>query len=443
MGRRMRVSGAAFPPQYTIYQQGTTFVAEPSKETGFPWHTGAVFAVVAQAALGSLTAGRTWKEKIVVKGHFTTTDTINLPSYTIWELQGSITLGAPNLNRPILQNEDVTDGNHNIEIRGGYYNGNKANQNGVFSNIRLVRCVDVIVEGIESVYAYHPLGADPIDPAWGAGLLICGGYRILVTNSTFIENGYCGIGLVRITIALTDYDPHHVRVIANHTMGNGVGMNAGSNGGGIRTNNLSYSTISENVCVGDYAVGINVRDNNMYSVCNSNIIRGDGVTDIGINLTNNPLYCSCVGNAIDETTYYAIRLNGALRCSVVGNVIDDPGTIAGIYIYSASHYNVVANNTMRCRYAVGGQGIFLDTSDSNIVIGNNVVEAAQYNIFIDDDSDFNNIWSNFTAGGGVGECCVNNANCNINHILGNDFNTIAVVDNGTGTVLTRPNWDNM
>jgi hypothetical protein len=78
-------------------------------------------------ALNSLTVGRTWKEKVVLVGDFTIDASLLIPSYTIFELFGRIYL-ANNADKHILQNSDVVGGNTNIEVVGGFYDGNKANQ---------------------------------------------------------------------------------------------------------------------------------------------------------------------------------------------------------------------------------------------------------------------------------------------------------------------------
>jgi len=82
---------------------------------------------VIQSALNALTSGRTWKEKVVLKGNFTISATIRIPSYTILEILGKLRL-ADGVNDVMIQNEDIVDvGNDHIEIRGGTLDGNKAN----------------------------------------------------------------------------------------------------------------------------------------------------------------------------------------------------------------------------------------------------------------------------------------------------------------------------
>jgi len=79
---------------------------------------------VIQQAINALTPGRMWKEKVVLKGEFTLTDGLNLPSYLVLDLtQAKIKL-ADNVNKTVICAENQTD----IEVIGGEIDGNKANQ---------------------------------------------------------------------------------------------------------------------------------------------------------------------------------------------------------------------------------------------------------------------------------------------------------------------------
>lgn len=114
------------PVSYIIYKDGSTIKAVNST-TGVIDYSSINAATVINSAIDNLTAGRTWKEKVVIKGNFITTDSINIPSYTIFELIGSITL-ANNVNKSIIRNADQTNGNSFFEIYGGILYGNKNNQ---------------------------------------------------------------------------------------------------------------------------------------------------------------------------------------------------------------------------------------------------------------------------------------------------------------------------
>jgi len=117
---------------YVIWTDGTYVYAKNGK-TGAIDFKGTDASTVIQSAIDALTSGRTWKEKVLIKGNFTVkkqsgkTYAIGLDSYTILEIQGKLTL-ADNQNCDVIANKDQSNGNHFIEIIGGTINGNKANQ---------------------------------------------------------------------------------------------------------------------------------------------------------------------------------------------------------------------------------------------------------------------------------------------------------------------------
>ena len=105
---------------YTYAENGTTGKLVYGGPNNLGGTTGTSSAAVLQAALNALTVGRTWKEKVVVKGNHTMTATVTIPSYTCLDMYGAnFELG---FNGHMFVWTDKTD----IEILGGYYDGNKA-----------------------------------------------------------------------------------------------------------------------------------------------------------------------------------------------------------------------------------------------------------------------------------------------------------------------------
>lgn len=93
--------------------------------------------VVIASAIGALTVGRTWKEKVVLKGSFEVgINVVRLPSYIFLEIQGKVKLrdkSATTNGDFVVGNDDMTNGNTNIEVIGGEIDGNRANQTpGIF-----------------------------------------------------------------------------------------------------------------------------------------------------------------------------------------------------------------------------------------------------------------------------------------------------------------------
>jgi len=74
----------------------------------------------------ALTPNRTWKEKVVLKGEFTLTDMLSLPSHLALDLTHAKIKLADNVNKTVICAENQSD----IEVIGGEIDGNKANQSG-------------------------------------------------------------------------------------------------------------------------------------------------------------------------------------------------------------------------------------------------------------------------------------------------------------------------
>jgi len=119
--------------QYIITKVGSTYYAL-NGITGVVDYSGSVAHTVINNALSNLTAGRDYKETVVLLGDIATTDDINVSSYTVLDLRGAkITLGAGASNH-LISNSDVTNGNTDIDIIGGVLDGNGENQTG-FANV--------------------------------------------------------------------------------------------------------------------------------------------------------------------------------------------------------------------------------------------------------------------------------------------------------------------
>ena len=86
-----------------------------------------VTSTINTALSTDLTAGRTWKERACFKGNFTLTK-VTIPSYTIIDLTGANIKQNNATNDHLFVNSDTSGGNVQIEICGGYIDGNKANQ---------------------------------------------------------------------------------------------------------------------------------------------------------------------------------------------------------------------------------------------------------------------------------------------------------------------------
>jgi hypothetical protein len=149
----------AYPEQtasYIVFQDGS-LTKMKNGTTGQIDASSTVDSDIINWAIGNLTVGRTWQEKVLLKGNFSITPTILVPAYSILELDGSVTL-ANNANCDMLRNLHWSVGGDDyITVRGGVWDGNEANQdagtyNGFYfygNEDRKIRIENLIVQNIE------------------------------------------------------------------------------------------------------------------------------------------------------------------------------------------------------------------------------------------------------------------------------------------------------
>jgi hypothetical protein len=118
---------------YTIWREGDDYYAADASGIRF---SGKNASYVIQSAIDALTVGRTWKEKIMLRGEFTISSTIIVKSYTILEFQGKVIVADnADIDAAIksegfdeLAGTDSTGGVVEVEIVGLKLDGNKAKQ---------------------------------------------------------------------------------------------------------------------------------------------------------------------------------------------------------------------------------------------------------------------------------------------------------------------------
>lgn len=122
------ISSGVYPgaPSYTIWGEPTSAPTMYFAKNAYGAidYSGTNASAVIQAALGALTAGRTWKEKVVLKGNFEVNNPLILPSFTTFEVNGKILMSASTSKNIIELANIATD----VDIIGGVFDGNKANQ---------------------------------------------------------------------------------------------------------------------------------------------------------------------------------------------------------------------------------------------------------------------------------------------------------------------------
>jgi parallel beta-helix repeat protein len=113
-----------YPVSYTIFKDGELIKALNGK-TGRVEFSGTDASTVIQSALNALTSGRTWKERVVLKGDFTISSKVTLPNYLVLDLRGAKLTLADGVSDNMF---DTVTAKNDIEIIGGILDGNKANQ---------------------------------------------------------------------------------------------------------------------------------------------------------------------------------------------------------------------------------------------------------------------------------------------------------------------------
>jgi len=108
-----------------------------------------------QAALDYLTAGRTWKEKVILNGNFVINSAINVPSYTVIDIRGKITLANGADQNIFMIAPNLSD----IEIINGEIDGNKANQTPGANLYLIIKTVGVTSQRIRiaNIYLHYAL----------------------------------------------------------------------------------------------------------------------------------------------------------------------------------------------------------------------------------------------------------------------------------------------
>lgn len=108
--------------------------------------------LVINNAISSLTAERTYYEKITcLEGNYATSDSLLIPDYTIFEMFGNVKLDNSS-DVHVIRNSDSKNGNNNIRIFGGSYNGNASNQSLAVDGIFFNKVNNAVVENVHVTY---------------------------------------------------------------------------------------------------------------------------------------------------------------------------------------------------------------------------------------------------------------------------------------------------
>jgi len=382
-------------PDFTVWNDGTEYYAKNAY--GQIIYSGTNCTTVIQNALDGLTAGRDYKEKVLLQGDFEITYLL-IPSYTIIEIQGSLKQ-ADNTDYHCLVNADSNNGNTDIEIYGGEIDGNGANQNpatymgvvvynnvtrglihdiwvynGVNYSIRILHSEAIIIDSviasgakddniaieilcgnitISNCVSYGSIGKAGVS---SSGIEVeDGAHDVTIMGCTVFGNENVGINIVQ--------ECSNISIIGNTVYGNGQdGIQvSGYAGNPTELIVISGNTVHNQQPTGDGITLSHVR----LSVVDSNVIhdvgsRGIFIDDVNMSVISN--------NLVYRITYAPIELHNAYSMVIEGNLCYDyRATSAGVRLLNTTDA-IVADNLFRD----GGYGVREEASTNySMIIGNN------------------------------------------------------------------------
>jgi hypothetical protein len=370
----MRVGLPSHPYSFLIEKRGDLTVAQD--ESGRIRFSGSDASTVIQQALNALTPNRTWKEKVVLKGNFENLDQIVLPSYVTLEVYGKLKAKA-NLNKHFIYASNQTQ----IEIIGGEFDGNGANQTANMDTIYFGSVTDSKIEGA-TVWTGKRVSTD------GEGIELENCSRVTVTECLGIGLRY-GYDLIKLT-GTTNHC-----IIANNII-NQTQDTWGTSRAIQLANSPSYNVVVGNTIYGcGYNSAIKIHGTTTSAMRNViayntayNCVEGVGLIDYASEnlIIGNVLHAS--GLPEDRQAGLDIRCIGtytAYRNCFIDNTVFLRGTAnhVGIYIYSNGINTLLRNNRIIGTGASGEVGIQIASGAQNTVLDNNVIEDTVANKLID------------------------------------------------------------
>lgn len=303
------------PVSYIIYQEKNIIYAK-SCMSGKRDYSGIVTDVTTtiQNAINNLTIGRTWKEKVTVKGSYIVNDTIKIPSYTALDIQGKLSLGK-DVN--LFESKSLTDESKYVEITGGFLDG----------------VGHASYDGIKGIFS-----------------------RSFISNMN-IENFNNGINLTGVSWA--DYGTH--RSYETCIFNNNIGLN---NVGILLCPYSTDNEILSNVVRKSNIYGIQIQASNRIIGNHTWASAGDA------QLAN--IYINTDGYGVDNLILDSNFIDGGPKDGIIIDASDETNTIYDIIISNNTFQKIgmSANNTYDCiRFQrKGNPGI-----GKSVIIGNRFV----------------------------------------------------------------------
>jgi len=364
---------------YIIFKKGNVIYAK-NGETGAIEFSGTDASTVIQNAIDNLTSGRTWKEKVVLRGSFTLSDTITIPSYTILDMSGSYLKLDDNVNKNMITTENYAN---YVDIIGGILDGNKNNnsdqgvdgeQCGIFNDMVIthysIKNVKVINTTREGFYLHGSWCH--LEDLYASG-----------TGKTGIELdaiSYCtAVNLRALNCELHGFDLVGGDTLTQKPVTIIGGDIYGASGYGLRVYRSRGAKIV-GLKVRHCGFGGTYKQNIFVDGCEAVSLQGiecSEAYEIGCYLYNSNRV-NIIGGAYYNNgqrkagAEYGIRLYNCTECIISGGeIFDNQSTKTqryGIYEDGGSDYNIITNNLLKGNSVAG-----LYTTGANTVTDNNIV----------------------------------------------------------------------
>ena len=456
------------PPAYTVFTDGSTIYAK-NGATGAIDYSGTTASTIIQNAINSLTAGRATKETVAIRGAFTITSSITIPSYTILDL-GDSSFTRSGTGYYMFSATSVND----IEIRGGIIDSAATPGELYTTNeIQLVSVTNAVVEGVTvnnaaedavrikgSSVNVQVIGSTFYNPNLHA---VCVCDLSAVMHNIIISGNYVDGTLVYDALTITAQGSHTITIEGN-TIQNVNGTAASS------------SAIHAEDSTGAIPSNINIVGNSIYhgkdgitsAMARPIVISGNTIRDVnrGIQLQN-PSGAIISSNVIDLSqstashTNHAIYLYGLVGGVIGNNVIKGSSSFAnvyGIYWDQTGGYtdNTITGNTflrtLEAVHSAGNRNIYSNNNfrftwhDGILVQPGSTTNSYTANLFYNSgqttDATYFDINMNATGGSNTVVQTIkgnqfsgdqsNRVNYNINYISGSNMNSVIVEGNRFG-----------
>lgn len=452
------------PYSYMIFENSTATYMVNGTTGAIDWQSTDDDAIT-NAALGNLTSGRTWKEKVLLKGNFTFSSKVELLDDIEIEIQGNIYL-EDGVNDYVFYALAKTD----IEVSGGRIDGNSAGNPSSGDIFRFVNCSNVYIHDMTLLNAHY------------YGVCFTEKNINVVVEKCRIDNATVGIYFgteTQDSHIIGNYvtESSYMGILCSYTENCTVSKNYVRDSGwdtdadGIKISNCVNTVVSENHSVNNTRDGIDTTDGYgtrcIFNTCEMN--KGNG-----IHLCSGPSHHVVIGNTLRDNSDGAgveisttteghglIISSNQLTSNRWG--IKFSGTAATGYIYSVVSNNVVENCTSHGIWLIYTKGsvidgntvknsghgtpsgyyvgIYLENSADNIVSNNRVyddqyTQSQWIGIYEKDTGDNNTIIGNHVLYGGWGyKIRISGNNTEVHHNFGYCTENSGTTTNTTSTTF--------